>query len=501
MRPNRELEQMGLLRKAIFLVFALAYLIIAPLTVLYALGYIFSPSHSKLMLTGLISLDSDPPQAEVWLNDVLLKDTTPVVIRNLKPGLYTIHLSLPGMHPWKKQIEIKADKVISFEKILLFPSEFQVENLTEFPITKIWHSPRARNLIVLQGNKVSGLYLFEPDRNQIQPIFPHFSEDYEMPAHGVLMHPLGERAAFLIQQKEGIRPFLVEFLHPIEMTPLAGTLQEPFNHFRWGASRHAIFFLQNDSLKKLDFEEPFPFFRLREKIRGFTTDRRQLFAMDHRRRFLELTEKGEIRRVLLKDPLQANRIFGPDEGERYSIYFLNRPFIFTPIHEALALFLSGQGELFSNRLPYFLDKDVEKVIPAASHQRAIYQKDKELWLVDFEREPEKTFFQIGLSPRKVYAGGQNISNVIWFYDDRYLLFVEGDWMKVIDFEGAGEVVTLIQVSKRVLQIALDEGRGFVYFVEPTTRQLSRIQLFTPNNIFPRLMDEWAAGTTGSKETE
>lgn len=492
---------MGILRKAIFLVFTVAYLVIAPLTVLYALGYIFSPSHSKLLLTGLISLNSHPSQAQVELNHRVLKDTTPVVIRNLKSGFYNLHLSLPGMHPWQKQVEVKADKVLSFENILLFPTQFDSEKLTDFPITKIWHAAQTRKLVVLQGDHVSGLYLFEPERNQLEPIFPNFSGEYDFPVGEVLMHPLGEKAVAFMKQKEGIRPFLVKFLSPMELTPLAGSLQEPFDKFRWGPSqKNALFYLQGDTLKKMDFEERFPLFDVQGGIRGYTTDRRKLFVMDARRRLFELTEKGEIRKTLLGTAAKAHLIFGPDEGERYSFYFLSRPFIFTPLHEAFALFLSDQGKLFSNRLPYYLDKRVEEVVTAVFNRRAVYRKDSELWLVDFEREPEKEFFQTGVSPRKIYQGEQKISNLTWFYNDNYLLFVEGGWVKVLDFEGNGQAVPLFQISKRVPQIALDERRGFVYFADPLTRRLSRIQLFEPANILPRLVDDWVSASAASKDS-
>ena len=86
---------MGRLRKIIFYIFALIYLVVAPLTILYALGYIFSPTQQTLVATGLISLSSEPPQAQVWLNGELLKEKTPVILRNLKPGPYTLRMGLP----------------------------------------------------------------------------------------------------------------------------------------------------------------------------------------------------------------------------------------------------------------------------------------------------------------------------------------------------------------------------------------------------------------------
>ena len=57
---------MGQLRKAVFLIFALIYTVVAPFTVLYALGYMFNPIQQTLLQTGLISLQTEPSDAQVW---------------------------------------------------------------------------------------------------------------------------------------------------------------------------------------------------------------------------------------------------------------------------------------------------------------------------------------------------------------------------------------------------------------------------------------------------
>ena len=89
---------MGQLRRIIFYLFVAIYLIAAPLTVLYALGYILSPTRQTLVQTGLISLSSVPSQASVWVNGSLLNEKTPLVLRNLKPGPYSLRVGLPHTH-------------------------------------------------------------------------------------------------------------------------------------------------------------------------------------------------------------------------------------------------------------------------------------------------------------------------------------------------------------------------------------------------------------------
>ena len=490
---------MGRLRKIIFYVFALIYLAVAPLTILYALGYIFSPTQQTLVATGLISLSSEPSQAQVWLNGELLKEKTPVILRNLKPGPYTLRISLPQMHPWQRQVEVKPDRVFRFENILLFPLTFHPEILSDFPITRMWHSPLGRNIVVLQGEKASGLFLFDPERREFRPLFSQ-SPYGETAVREVLLHPSGERAVAVLKEKEGLRPLLVNFLDPRETISLGELFQEPFRQSHWGAPhKNSLFYLQGNTLRRLKAdpdEQPFSL-NLQEGVRGYAVQGRRLFVLDGQRRFLELTEKGKIRNILLSEPPKIRLIFGPEEGEHYSLFFLPRLFLFTPLHEALALFLSDKGKLISNKLPYFLDEGVETLIPATAHSRALYRKGNELWTVDFEREQEEGFFESGPARRRIYKAREKLFPVAWFYDDRYLLFVEGNHVKVLDPEGEGNLMDLLEVSKEVPQVILDEKRGFLYFAEPAENRLSRIKLFEAEGVLPRLVDDFVSARSES----
>ena len=474
---------MGKLRKIILLVFVGIYLVAAPLTILYALGYIFSPTQQTLLQTGLVSLNTEPPEAYVWVNGSLSKDRTPLVLRNLRPGSHDLRVSLPGFHPWQKRIEMKAEKALRFENILLFPLAPRAEILGNFPVAKIWSDPAGKRLVILQGEKASGLSLFEPEKKQFRPVFP-LSSNREAKVEEILLHPWGDRAIVSLRRKEGLRPLFVKFSDPLQLSSLTDLLQEPFSELRWGAPhKSSLFYLKGETLRHLDLDQGVLYLDLPEKIRGFALYGSRLFVLDARRRFLEMTLKGKTRNIFLKDPEKTRLIFGPDEGERYSIFFLPPVFLFPSLEDAPALFLSDQGKLFSNKLPYFLDEGVEELALAHSHPRVLYRKGNELWMVDFERERERTFFEKGPTPRRIYKGKEVLGNLLWFHDDRYVLFLEGNHVKVLDFEGEGEVIGLFEISGESLQVVLDRRRGFLYFVHPDRNRLARVKLFEGEGLF------------------
>lgn len=474
---------MGGLRKIILLVFVGIYLVVAPLTILYALGYIFSSTQQTLLPTGLVSLSSEPSQARVWMNGSPAKDKTPLVLRNLRPGTYDLRVEFPGYHPWQKRFEMKPDKALRFENILLFPLAPRPEILGNFPVAKMWSDPTGKRLVVLEGEKASGLALFEPEKREFRPIFSR-GPNQEEGLEEVLLHPSGDRAVVTLRKKDGLRPLLVKFLDPLQVSTLTDLFQEPFTRLQWGTpQKNSLFYLKGETLRQLDLEQGVLYLDLPKRVRGFALYGRRLFVLDGRRRFLEITEKGKIRNTLLEEPPKAHLIFGPDEGERYSIVFLPRISLFPTLDNALALFLSDRGKLFSNKLPYSLDDGVDELTSANSHPRILYRKGTELWIIDFERERERTFFEKGPTPRRIYKGTEAPMNLLWFYDDRYVLFVEGNRVKILDFEGDGNAIDLLEISNRLRRVILDRRRGFLYFAHPDRDRLARVKLFMGEGLF------------------
>ena len=142
---------MARLRRVFFFAFALVYVLAAPLTVLYALGFIFNPGEQTLVQTGLVSLVTEPSGANVWVDGTLSKDKTPLVLRNLRPGIHDIEVNLPAHHTWQKRVKIIPERALRFESILLFPQIFEPEIVNDFPVSQLWHVPGGKYLAALHG--------------------------------------------------------------------------------------------------------------------------------------------------------------------------------------------------------------------------------------------------------------------------------------------------------------------------------------------------------------
>ena len=120
-------------RRILFILFIIAFLIITPLVISYAVGYKISLSGKILQKTGMLILDTEPEGAKIYLNGKprqlffkkYFKDeesyiTTPAKIKNLLPGKYDVKLELDGYYGWQKKLEIKPGMSTFAEDINLF---------------------------------------------------------------------------------------------------------------------------------------------------------------------------------------------------------------------------------------------------------------------------------------------------------------------------------------------------------------------------------------------
>lgn len=481
---------MSQLRKIIFLLFVGAYLIVAPLTVLYALGYIFSPMGQTLLQTGLISLSTEPPRATVQVNGLPIRQKTPLILRNLKPGAYEIQISLPGHHPWQRRVEVKREVAIRFENILLFPLHFETEILSGFPVNRIWHVPGGKNLVLEEAGSPARLHYMDLEKKELHPLHLPYGGKAVRAVH---LHPTADRALVILQQANRVHPILIKFMDPPQIKDLTGLFRpgESFTDLKWSAwQRSVVFYLRNQNLERADLERGIRQPLRRNPVHGFTLFDGRLFVLDFRGRFVELTEKGKTREVLLDDSKKTRLIFGSLEGEHYSISFISHSPIPFFLASPPAFFLSEKGKLLCNKLPYFLDEEVRELRIANFHPRAAYRKGNELWGVDFEDEREDAFFENGPSPHLLYRGKEPPRSPEWYYQDQYLVFREGNHLLGLDWDAPGRAVDLLQISHRVPEFFLDGKRGFLYFIHPDQDRLARIEFPFEGPRLSEFVDEW-----------
>lgn len=155
-----------LIRKIAFYFLVLVFLVLLPILLLFALGYRWDPVSHVLTQAGIINFKTVPEGAQIIVNGKVSRQKTPASLA-LLPGTYDVKLDLKDYWPYSKKVEVRANKVLRLENILLFPKTPRVKFVTTLPELKtfflspsgkrvlfISHTPKGETLYVLHvGDK------------------------------------------------------------------------------------------------------------------------------------------------------------------------------------------------------------------------------------------------------------------------------------------------------------------------------------------------------------
>jgi hypothetical protein len=109
------------LRLIIFLFFLLAFLISAPIVVLFTAGYRFDSTNGRIVHTAVLNISSQPRGASVSVDrEETSSEKTPTVIDTILPGTHTISLQKAGYFPWETTLTFASSQARILGPIVLF---------------------------------------------------------------------------------------------------------------------------------------------------------------------------------------------------------------------------------------------------------------------------------------------------------------------------------------------------------------------------------------------
>ncbi|MBF0490257.1 MAG: PEGA domain-containing protein [Candidatus Omnitrophica bacterium] len=156
---------MTLLRKIFFYIFVAIYLTVCPLLILRMLGFVRNPQTHQLVKTGIIYVSTNPPGAEVYINNVKAHETTPTIIRDLPPDNYTIRLELKGYQIWQNTVPVVERKATATEDILLIPKQWTIKTLSSTSFDNILSLGDGNTLLLWQEQTIKSLYLLKLNKS------------------------------------------------------------------------------------------------------------------------------------------------------------------------------------------------------------------------------------------------------------------------------------------------------------------------------------------------
>lgn len=107
------------IRRLIYIIFILIFLIAAPVILLYTTGYNYNFKKGALLETGVLLLDALPADAQFNLDGQPMTEKLPARISNLKPKDYTAEIKKDGFNSWKKTLSVGSGETVYATNIFL----------------------------------------------------------------------------------------------------------------------------------------------------------------------------------------------------------------------------------------------------------------------------------------------------------------------------------------------------------------------------------------------
>jgi len=478
-----------LFRKIVFYIFLLLYLVTCPLLLLYAFGFIVKPgSEYRLIKTGLIYLSTVPAGAQVHLGPSRFTQKTPVMIRDLIPGNYSVRVDLPGHLPWIQTVPVAAEKASVLDYVLLLPSKWKRELLTRDSYAGLRAIPGTEMILLQRTDKLGGLVVYDFGEDKLKRLFARDSEYAAADLQRAYTFPEGNIVILQVQMPAGPRTLAIDLGKP-DKAPKDLTLF--FNaapeKLAWDSSARNYLYNYHDSVLdriNLDDGEVKPGILKNLRGMGFSDD--SIYAVRNDGLVIRTDENGKDLKFLLDDPVLAQSLFG-DAGF----------FDIEAYHDQTVLFRGEKGELLSNRLPY---RQVPGGVAGFEYDKKrkrllVWQKNK-IGILDFSRERVAggEMFEKGPRLTWIFKDGDNIAQAFWVYEGSHVLFRDGSQVRLLDTETyETPVVHTVTGVKDKTDVYYSEDSGSLYYLDKDSAQLVSLEIFPKKAVinlpFPERREE------------
>jgi len=420
-------------RNILFITLFILFLIIAPVTVFYSLGWRFDWETKKVVQTGVFYFKVWPKNAQVYINGEFKKKTdiffSSAHIDNLLPGQYQIEIKKDGYYDWKKTLEIKKREVAEGKNIVLIPKNPDFNLLSE-QVKDFFFSPDGKKVILKEiwlASRSSpetsegwSLKLFDLNRNVKSQLIDETNiSKEEIEIIDLRFSPDSKDVLLKLGLKENIYYYILETdSSPAKLTKidfLDSVDQIYFNP----ADSQKLFISQKTTLNEIDLENKKILPPLIEDIVAFSINGNNIYYIDSSGSFFKTDFSAEKKEKLNIVP------FSLKKETLYEI-IISASKIFIKEDNALYIFDENQKSFKKFFEPI---KDLK---PSPDFKKIVYFNDYEICVLFLERQYDQPTKEAG-EQLFITRFSEKINDIFW-YTDYYLIFNLGDKIKVMEID-------------------------------------------------------------------
>ncbi len=431
-------------KKTILFIFLLSlFCVIAPLTVFYSLGWRFDWINKRVTQPGIFYFKIWPKSSQIYINGSQEKKTDfffgSALIDNLTPKKYVIEIKKDGFFSWKKTLEITKGEATEAKNILLFPVENKfniISNQTNnFFVSQDEKKAIIQEFVETSTNKSSWfLNNFDIARNLKVPVLSAddlakinpqktaaplklINVKFSFDSNKILLETsLAKNVSFYLLELDKT-PIALNYIN----LPNPEIIQEVYFN---PENNQQILFLQSNSIFKKDLTSKTIPALVKNNIVYFYATEKNIFYIDNAG-FLTKTDFG----FLQDQKLNTSPIKLADNAD-YKIYSLNS-YVFLKENNTLYE-LNNKTSAFDDIISPFKNGDFSR-----DGKKFVYFTDNEIWILfltdSYEQPEKKAGEKISLA-----RFSSDLNNIFWL-NDYYLIFSEGNKIKIAEIDNRDSV--------------------------------------------------------------
>lgn len=475
---------MKIFRKILFYLFATTYLILCPLIIFYALGYIWAPHVEEgLIKTGLIHLETLPAGASLSIGGRQSLEKTPATIRNLMAGTYEVKICLPEYQTWSRSITVEPGKAIAFDKILLTPKQFKIKTLIPASFERLWPLSGTRFLLLIKSKYLKDMVVFDwkAETSHLLSIPKDVSEISEV----IKIHESKQSTFVLLEVKDHEKiKFFGCFLDKAkpEIKDVSNLFRdgEP-STIQWGEGEpEYLFALYGKKLYRLDLKKMTVTRNWMDKVQGFGLFKGRVYVL-RSDTIIRLNENSQKRHGVLveKGDFWGNLFHS---GAYFKIDFLSRHTV---------CFLGDKGQLFANLLPYrFIEAGLKGYQTDIEGKKIVFWQSDKFGVLDFSRAArKKEIFEPGPEMDWVFKEGEKIEQAYFAYDASHVLWRDEEEVWILPLKEEGRNPQLLTRSFKDNPVFYSDETGRLYYLETSKGYFAALNVLPEGLSFSNMFTE------------
>jgi len=436
------------IRRLLFILFAIAFLIIAPLTAFYAAGYKIKigwpPNFNQtFQKTGMFIFDTKPPGAKIYLNDkpqrLFFKKyfsgeesyiKTPAKIKNLLPKEYDVKLELAGYWLWQKKLTINPGESTFAEDINLFKKSLPLQ-ITALPMQTIKQAPNKKYFYAINdkviinaddGEKINIPSISSSNQN-------NFSSSWSLDSKKIIAENV---ILNLNNQKKSI-----------DLNEIIGPLVA---NLRWSNNSNKLYYQYKNSINSFDLN---------------TETSQNLISGEN---YLDYLIKDDyiffVSQINKTTKLKSFSLKNKELIREIELPFSPQYELINPEHKFLNLYDAKHQILYLVNPLSFINPLVEiinniKYATWVDENRLLYANDFEIWLFDLKAIKKTILTRIS----------QPITGILWHPSNNYIIYATDKSVNVIELDERERrnITELIKLDK-ISSPYLNQKGDILYFM-------------------------------------